>query len=109
MYENEKWRIGYETYYTGKQLLFNGTETTDFFTMGLLVMKNFYWGNVFFNFENLTDRRQSRFSPTVAVDISGIPTFNEIYAPTDGFILSAGIIWKPFGNASHHGHGHHDD
>lgn len=39
MYENEKWRIGYETYYTGKQLLFNGTETTDFFTMGLLVMK----------------------------------------------------------------------
>jgi outer membrane receptor for ferrienterochelin and colicins len=109
MYENEKWRIGYETYYTGKQLLFNGTETTDFFTMGLLVMKNFDWGNVFFNFENLTDRRQSRFSPTVAVDISGIPTFNEIYAPTDGFILSAGIIWKPFGNTSHHGHGHHDD
>lgn len=109
MYENEKWRIGYETYYTGKQLLFNGTETTDFFTMGLLVMKNYDWGNVFVNFENFTDRRQSRFSPTVTTDISGVPTFNEIYAPTDGFIFSAGIIIKPFGNKSHHGHGHHDD
>ncbi len=104
MYENEKWRIGYETYYTGEQLLFNGTETTDFITMGLLVMKNFEWGHLYANFENFTDRRQSRFSPTLAVD-NGIPTFNEIYAPTDGFILSLGVIWKPFGNHSEH----HDD
>ena len=37
MYESDKWRIGYETYYTGKQFLSNGTETTDFVTMGLLV------------------------------------------------------------------------
>ena len=63
--------------------------------MGLLDIKNF---------ENFIDRRQSRFSPTLAVD-NGVPTFNEIYAPTDGFILSVGIIWKPFGN---HGE-HHDD
>ncbi|MEM9650311.1 MAG: TonB-dependent receptor, partial [Bacteroidota bacterium] len=41
MYESEKWRIGYETYYTGKQILSNGTETTDFVTMGLLTMRNF--------------------------------------------------------------------
>ena len=109
MYENEKWRIGYETYYTGKQLLFDGSDSQDFLLMGLLVMKNFDWGNLYMNFENLTDRRQSRFSPTVTTDITGVPTFNEIYAPTDGFILSAGIIWKPFGNKSHHGHGHHDD
>ena len=38
MYESEKWRIGYETYYTGKQFLSNGTETTDFVTMGLLAV-----------------------------------------------------------------------
>ena len=36
MYESDKWRIGYETFYTGKQFLSNGTETTDFVTMGLL-------------------------------------------------------------------------
>ncbi|MDH7445553.1 TonB-dependent receptor [Aquimarina sp. 2201CG14-23] len=100
MYENEKWRIGYETYYTGKQLLSNGTETTDFITMGLLAMRNFGWGTLFVNFENFTDRRQSRFSPLVLPPHND-PTFPEIYAPTDGFIFSAGIIIKPFGNKEH--------
>ncbi|TCK69438.1 iron complex outermembrane receptor protein [Winogradskyella wandonensis] len=97
MYESEKWRIGYETYYTGKQFLSNGTETTDFVTMGLLVMRNFKLGSVFVNFENFTDRRQSRFSPLVLPPHEN-PVFPEIYAPTDGFIFSVGLIIKPFGN-----------
>lgn len=97
MYENEKWGIGYETYYTGKQNLSNGTKTTDFVSMGLLVMRNSKWGSVYVNFENFTDRRQSRFSPLVLPPHEN-PTFPEIYAPTDGFIFSLGIIIKPFGN-----------
>ncbi|MGD1947905.1 MAG: TonB-dependent receptor domain-containing protein [Croceivirga sp.] len=101
MYESEKWRIGYETYYTGKQLLSNGMETTDFFTMGLLAMRNFKWGSMFVNFENFTDRRQSRFSPLV-LPPNESPTFPEIYAPTDGFIFSVGVILKPFGNEHNH-------
>jgi outer membrane receptor for ferrienterochelin and colicins len=100
MYESEKWRIGYETFYTGKQFLSNGTETTDFVTMGLLVMKNFKFGSAFVNFENFTDRRQSRFSPLVLPPHEN-PEFPEIYAPTDGFIFSVGIIIKPFGNEDH--------
>ena len=55
MYESDKWRIGYETFYTGKQFLSNGTETTDFVTMGLLLMRNFKFGSAFVNFENFTD------------------------------------------------------
>ena len=97
MYESEKWRIGYETFYTGKQFLSNGTETTDFVTMGLLAMRNFKFGSVFINFENFTDRRQSRFSPLV-LPPNNNPEFPEIYAPTDGFIFSVGILIKPFGN-----------
>ena len=97
MYESEKWRIGYETFYTGKQFLSNGTETTEFVTMGLLVMRNFKLGSVFVNFENFTDRRQSRFSPLVLPPHDN-PVFPEIYAPTDGFIFSVGLIIKPFGN-----------
>ncbi len=100
MYESEKWRIGYETYYTGKQFLSNGTETTDFVTMGLLLMRNFKLGSVFVNFENFTDRRQSRFSPLVLPPHEN-PVFPEIYAPTDGFIFSVGLIIKPFGNEDH--------
>lgn len=100
MYESEKWRIGYETYYTGKQLLSNGSETTDFVTMGLLLMRNFKWGSTFINFENFTDQRQSRFSPLVLPPHEN-PIFPEIYAPTDGFIFSIGVILKPFGNEEH--------
>ena len=100
MYESEKWRIGYETFYTSKQFLSNGTETTDFVTMGLLVMRNFKLGSVFVNFENFTDRRQSRFSPLVLPPHEN-PVFPEIYAPTDGFIFSVGLIIKPFGNEDH--------
>ena len=100
MYESEKWRIGYETFYTGKQFLSNGTETTDFVTMGLLLMRNFKFGSAFVNFENFTDRRQSRFSPLVLPPHEN-PIFPEIYAPTDGFIFSVGIIIKPFGNEDH--------
>ena len=85
MYESDKWRIGYETFYTGKQFLSNGTE-----------MRNFKWGTTFVNFENFTDRRQSRFSPLVLPPHDN-PEFPEIYAPTDGFIFSVGVIIKPFG------------
>ncbi|WP_299896449.1 TonB-dependent receptor [uncultured Aquimarina sp.] len=101
MYENEKWRLGFESYYIGRQLLSDGTETTDFIKMGLLGMRNFNWATVFVNFENFTDRRQSRFSPLVSGSNDN-PTFAEIYAPTDGFILSVGIIIKPFGQKHHH-------
>ncbi|WP_047419590.1 TonB-dependent receptor [Cellulophaga sp. Hel_I_12] len=97
MYESEKWRIGYETFYTGKQFLSNGTETTDFITMGFVAMRNFKWGTTFVNFENFTDRRQSRFSSLVLPPHDN-PEFSEIYAPTDGFIFSVGVIIKPFGN-----------
>lgn len=97
MYESEKWRIGYETFYKGKQFLSNGTETTDFITMGFVAMRNFKWGTTFVNFENFTDRRQSRFSPLVLPPHDN-PEFSEIHAPTDGFIFSVGVIIKPFGN-----------
>ena len=100
MYESDKWRIGYETFYTGRQFLSNGTETTDFVTMGLLLMRNFKFGSAFVNFENFTDRRQSRFSPLVLPPHEN-PEFPEIYAPTDGFIFSVGVIIKPFGNEHH--------
>ena len=100
MYESDKWRVGYETYYTGKQLLSDTTETKDFVTMGLLLMRHFKFGSFFVNFENFTDQRQSRFSPLVLPPHED-PVFPEIYAPSDGFIFSLGIIVKPFGNRNH--------
>ncbi|MDF1676839.1 MAG: TonB-dependent receptor plug domain-containing protein [Vicingaceae bacterium] len=97
MYESEKWRIGYEAYYTGEQTLSNGSKTNDFVTMGLMVMRNFKWGSVFANFENFTDVRQANYSPEVLGTIDN-PVFPEIYAPTDGVIVSVGLLIRPFGN-----------
>lgn len=101
MYENDKWHIGYETYYTGSQKLSSGLDTRDYITMGLLVQRHFSWGSPYVNFENFTDRRQSRFSPET-LPPHQTPQFAEIYAPTDGFILTIGIIIKPFGREEHH-------
>ncbi|RZS90600.1 TonB-dependent receptor [Aquimarina brevivitae] len=101
MYESEKWRFGFETYYIGEQVLSNGNETTDYVLMGLLGVRNFDWGSIYMNFENFTDRRQTRFTPLVLPPRDN-PTFTEIYAPAEGFILSLGIIIKPFGNEGHH-------
>ncbi|MHA7057365.1 hypothetical protein ACWGOQ_0009120 [Aquimarina sp. M1] len=53
------------------------------------------------NLENFTDRRQSRFSPLVLPPNNDL-TFTEMYALTDGFIFSAGILIKPFGQKEHH-------
>lgn len=100
MYENERWRIGFETYYKGTQLLPDGEKTQDFVTMGLLVMRNFGKINAYMNFENFTDKRQSRFSPLVLPPHDN-PSFPAIYAPTDGFIFSAGIILKVLGKDEH--------
>ncbi|MEM6515144.1 MAG: TonB-dependent receptor [Bacteroidota bacterium] len=96
MYESENWRIGYEVYYTGKQFLSTGEQTADFVTMGLLAQRHFKWGSPYINFENFTDRRQSRYSPEVTGSHQN-PTFEEIYAPTDGFVLTVGVMIKPFG------------
>jgi len=102
MYENDKWRIGYEAYYTGKQQIVNSQKTEDFVIMGLLIQKHFDWGSPFINFENFTDRRQSRFTSEVLPPHES-PVFKDLYAPTDGFIFSAGVVIRPFGN-EHHGH-----
>ena len=103
MYENEKWRIGYELYYTGKQNLTNGTQTADFVTMGLMVQKHFKWCSPYVNFENFTDRRQNRLSPEVLGTVLN-PNFQEIYAPTDGFVFTVGVHIKPFGREEDHDH-----
>lgn len=101
MYENDKWRIGYETYYTGNQRLSSGNQTQDFFTMGLMIQKHFKWLSPYINFENFTDRRQSKFSPETLPPHNN-PQFTEIYAPTDGFVFTVGVIINPFGREDEH-------
>ncbi len=105
MYESEAWRIGYEVYYTGMQLLSDGSRSTDYWMMGFLAARQIGKFNVFVNFENFLDTRIHKYQEVVLPPVND-PTFTEIWAPTDGFIFTAGVRWKIFGTDEHEHHDH---
>ncbi|MCU4158191.1 TonB-dependent receptor [Carboxylicivirga sp. A043] len=86
----EKWSAGYEVYYTGEQYdnLYN--RKTDFWTMGVMLMRHWERLSVFVNFENFTNVLQTDFEPLVLPPANN-PTFPDIWAPTDGFVFNCGI------------------
>jgi iron complex outermembrane receptor protein len=88
--EEEKWRIAYELFYTGRQQLTNGERVRDYWVMGISGERKFGSFSVFLNFENLLDRRQSRWEPMYTGSIQQ-PDFREIYTPIDGFIFNGGF------------------
>ena len=95
-YEIEnKWSAGYEVYYTGKQFDNLYRTKTDYWTMGVMVMRMFEKFSVFINFENFTNTHQSKFEPLVFPP-SNNPKFTDIWAPTDGFVVNGGIKIKFF-------------
>ena len=96
MYESEKWRLGYEVYFTGGQTLSDLTAVEDYWTMGFLAARQLGRFNVFVNFENFTDTRLSNYQATVIPPITN-PSFPEIWSPTDGFIFTAGVKWTILG------------
>ncbi len=94
MYEVEdKWKIGLEAYYTGKQKLNDGRTGKDYLICGLMMQRIWEKFSIYANFENFTDRRQTRFD-TIHTGSMTNPEFRDIYAPLDGFVLNTGIIIK---------------
>ena len=92
MYEVEdKWRIGYEAYYTGRQFRSNRTPTDDYWVTGFIVMREIKKLSVYINFENFIDTRQHRLEKFQA-NRHFKPDLPEIWAPTDGRIINVGLI-----------------
>ncbi|MES2389396.1 MAG: TonB-dependent receptor [Bacteroidota bacterium] len=91
MYEiEEKWKIGLEAYYFSPQHLSDGTIGKSYWIMGFMAEKLWEHFSVFANFENFTDTRQTRFGNIYTGSITS-PTFKEIYAPLDGFVVNGGL------------------
>ncbi|MBI1937011.1 MAG: TonB-dependent receptor [Ignavibacteriales bacterium] len=88
--EHENFRIGLEAYYTSPQKLSSGTTTTGYWINGLMIEKRFENISIFLNLENFLDTRQSKYGQMYTGTASN-PEFVEIYAPTDGRIINAGI------------------
>jgi iron complex outermembrane receptor protein len=86
-------RFGVESFYTSNQLLDDGSLGKSFITFGFLVQKMWKHLNIFLNFENLTDQRQTRWGPIYTGPVSN-PVFNDIYAPIDGRVINGGLLIK---------------
>ena len=89
--EHEKWRVGLESYYTGKQFRSDYSETDDFWIVGFMALRKFRNVSIYCNLENFVDTRQSRFE-NINLSNSMNPEILEIWAPMDGFIVNGGII-----------------
>jgi len=94
MYEkDEQLKIGLEAYYFSSQKLNDGAQGQSFWTFGIMGEKVWEKFSVFLNFENFTDNRQTRFDTIYTGSISN-PSFRDIYAPVDGFVVNGGIKIK---------------
>ena len=91
MYEVEdKWKIGAEAYYYGRQKLNDGATGKSYWTAGLMAEKIWERFSIFINFENFTNTRQTKFDTIYTGTITS-PVFRDIYAPVDGFVINGGI------------------
>ncbi|HYM94535.1 MAG TPA: TonB-dependent receptor, partial [Chitinophagaceae bacterium] len=93
-YEKENnYRTGIECNYISAQRLSDGTIGKGYFTVGLFVEKTWKNLSIFINAENLTDQRQTRWDTIYTGTITN-PIFKDIYAPTDGIVINAGVKIK---------------
>lgn len=91
MYEkDEKLKIGLEAYYFSSQKLSDGAIGKSYWTYGLMGEKIWEHFSLFINFENFTDTRQTRFDTIFTGSVAN-PTFRDIYAPVDGFVVNGGV------------------
>ncbi len=93
-YEIEgSFRFGAESFYTGPQLLSDGTTGRGYTTFGLLIQKMWKHFDIFINAENLTDQRQTKWGSVYTGSLTN-PDFKDIYGPLDGVAINAGIRMK---------------
>lgn len=94
LFEREgNFKAGLEAYYSSNQVLSNRLRVRSFSVFGIFGEKTLGHISLFFNAENITDTRQSRFGPVVFPPHQN-PTFSEIYTHTEGRVFNGGIKLK---------------
>ena len=94
MYEKkDDIKIGLEAYYYSPQKLSDGMMGKPYWMCGAMAEKFWNKFSVFINFENILDVRQTKFD-TIYTGTIDNPTFRDIYAPLDGFVVNGGIKLK---------------
>ncbi|MEI6947442.1 TonB-dependent receptor [Paraflavisolibacter sp. H34] len=91
MYEvEEKLRIAFEAFYTGRQYTTPADRKPAYWVMGLSAERRWEHFSLFANAENFTDRRQSRSESLYTGNLLR-PEFKPIWAPTEGIIFNGGF------------------
>ncbi len=97
----EKWRFGIEAALSANQFVLDerheGTAPTvwvprkvpNFLFMAAVVSRQFSWGKLVLNCENLLDERQSKSEPLVNLDHS--PFFSPIWGPLEGRVVNFSV------------------
>ena len=94
MYEIEdKLKMGLEAYYFSPQELNDAAMGSAYWLFGFMIEKIWDKFSVFINFENFGDTRQTKFDTIYTGSITN-PTFRDIYAPVDGFVVNGGLKLK---------------
>jgi iron complex outermembrane receptor protein len=91
MYELEdKLRIAYELFYTGPQYTTPSEKKRGYWVTGISAERKWEHFSLFFNAENFTDVRQSKFESLYTGNITH-PQFKPIWSHTEGVILNGGV------------------
>lgn len=90
---DNKLKIGLEAYYFSPQKLNDGAIGKQYWLTGLMIEKLWKNFSIFANFENFSDTRQTKFDTIYTGTITN-PTFRDIYAPIEGFVLNGGLKIK---------------
>ncbi|MEP6962176.1 MAG: TonB-dependent receptor [Acidobacteriota bacterium] len=88
-------RIGVECYYTGVQRLEQNpyrSKSRPYYSVGFLVERKVHGVRLFFNAENLTDSRQTRWDPLLRPTRASDGRWTvDAWAPLDGRVVNGGV------------------
>lgn len=94
VYETESIKAGFESYFSDRQYLNDGTRAPSFWDLGVMVEKRFGPVSVFVNAENFTDTRQSKIKSVVSGPHTD-PEFDDIWSyHPEGRVISLGVKLK---------------
>ena len=93
-YEKENsFRVGFEAFYTGTQMLHDGSTAKDFLILGFLFQKTWKKIDFFINTENFTDSRQTKWDALYSGTVTH-PVFKDVYTALEGAVANMGVRIK---------------